>query len=63
MDGQNEVVYLTPQQVADRFQVSTDTLKRMRRDGVGPVPLKFGRLVRYRVADVDAWAAEQAQAS
>ena len=60
MDGQGEV-YLTPQQVADRFQVSYDVLKRWRRDGSGPPWLTLGRLVRYRLSDVDTWAAEQAQ--
>ncbi|NRB20307.1 MAG: helix-turn-helix domain-containing protein [Rhodobacteraceae bacterium] len=41
-----------PQQVANRFGVSTTTLSTKR----GPLPyVTVGRLLRYRVADVDAF--------
>ena len=47
---------LTPQDVADRLGVSTTTLSTWRCTKRYPLPyVKVGRLVRYRLADVDAF--------
>jgi len=46
------VQLLTRRQLADRWQLSTETLKRRERCGVLS-PLKLGRGVRYRLADVE----------
>jgi excisionase family DNA binding protein len=46
---------LTQNQVAERISVSVRTLERFRVSGDGPRFVKAGRLVRYRVEDVDAW--------
>jgi transposase len=47
---------LTPKDVAELYQVSQATLERWRREGNGPIFLKFGRgrtaLVRYRLDDI-----------
>lgn len=48
--------YLTAAQVADRLQVPVDTLRKWREVGKGPRYARIGRHVRYRLADVDAWA-------
>ena len=44
--------FLTRKALADRWQLSTETLKRRERCGFLPF-LKLGRGVRYRLADVE----------
>lgn len=47
---------LTPAAAADHLGVTEDTLKRWRRNRTGPTYCRIGyNLVRYRVADLDAW--------
>ena len=51
------VEFLTDQQLANLLGVTTRTTLRWRRDGGGPPYVRVGlRYVRYRRADVDAWA-------
>ena len=54
--------YLTEAEVAALLKVTRGTVKRWRREGVGPPSLRFGRAVRYRRRDVDAWAERQREA-
>lgn len=54
-------VWLTRQEVADRFRLSTVTLAQWGCRSEGPKFSKFGKEVRYRLADVEAW--ENAQPS
>jgi hypothetical protein len=49
--------FLTRKGLADRWQLSTETLKRRERCGLLPF-LKLGRGVRYRLADVEHLEAE-----
>lgn len=49
---------LTPKQVAERYGPSTSTLAKMRLSGTGPVFVKLGRRVAYRLEDVEAWVVE-----
>jgi hypothetical protein len=51
--------YLTPGQVAERYQVSAETLKDWRYRRVGPPHLKLGRNVRYRLSDLKRWERSQ----
>ena len=44
---------------AARIGLSRSTLEKLRVYGGGPPYLKLGRLVRYRVTDLDAWLAER----
>lgn len=37
------------------LNMSSRTLERMRISGSGPVFCKLGKLVRYRVTDIDCW--------
>ena len=39
--------------------ISTRTMQRWRLEGVGPVYVKLGRLVRYRRHDLDAFLEER----
>ncbi len=53
---------LTPQNVADRLGVSTTTLATWRCTKRYPLSyVKVGRLVRYRLADLDAFELAQLQ--
>jgi excisionase family DNA binding protein len=52
---------LTIGQVSELLSISKATLYswRTRKPGYGPPALKFGRLLRYRASDVEAWARAQ----
>lgn len=50
---------LSMQDLADRYGVPLQTVRRWRTTAYGPAGFTVGRYVRYRVADVEAW--EQAQ--
>ena len=53
---------LTPQDVANRLGVSTTTLSTWRCTKRYPLPyVKVGRLVRYRLADVEDFESHQLQ--
>ena len=51
------LAFLTPRQLARRWQVSTMTLRRWRKSGRLPVHF-FGRGVRFALEDVQAIEAE-----
>jgi predicted site-specific integrase-resolvase len=53
------MTYLTPDQVAERYQISSDTLKEWRYKGVGPKYLRIRKRVRYRESDLLRWEEEQ----
>jgi predicted site-specific integrase-resolvase len=55
--------YKTPEQVADRYQISPDTLKEWRYRGRGPKYIRIGKRVRYREADLERWEQEQEAAN
>ncbi|MEV4270587.1 MULTISPECIES: helix-turn-helix transcriptional regulator [Micromonospora] len=42
-------------EVAEYLGVSPQTLYNWRHKGIGPKSRKVGGLVKYRLADVDAW--------
>jgi hypothetical protein len=45
--------FLTRKGLADRWQLSTETLKKRERCGLLPF-LKLGKGVRYRISDIEA---------
>jgi excisionase family DNA binding protein len=47
--------YLTEAEVAELLKVSVGTVRRWRREGIGPPVLWAGGRPRYRRGDVDAW--------
>jgi predicted site-specific integrase-resolvase len=57
------MTFLTPDQVAERYQVSLDTLKEWRYRRRGPEFLRIGKRVRYREADLLRWEQEQEAAA
>ena len=50
-NNSNELSLLSRKQLATRWQVSKETIKRREKAGVLPV-LKLGRDARYRLSDV-----------
>ena len=53
------MVYLTPDQVAERYQVSEATLKEWRYKGTGPEYVRLGRHVRYPAKALEQWERER----
>ena len=54
-----DTVWLTRPEVAARIRLEPATLAYWAVKGIGPRFAKFGRHVRYRVADVEAWEESQ----
>ena len=54
---------LTPAEVAEYLGVPEKTLAQWRSDRHGPLPLRIGRYVRYRLCDIQIWVDEQATAA
>ncbi|QWV97455.1 helix-turn-helix domain-containing protein [Geomonas nitrogeniifigens] len=54
---------LTTQEAAEILRVKESTLEQWRWQGRGPQFVKLGRLVRYRLADLEAYLAERVSAS
>ena len=51
------IVLLNTRKAAARLGLSPRTLARYRMSGTGPAFVRLGRSVRYRIEDLDAWAA------
>jgi len=51
MEG--KIRHLTQRELADRWNKSEATIERYRSDGVGPVYLKIGGKVMYRIEDIE----------
>ena len=51
--------HLTVRELAKRFQVSEGTLGNWRVIGEGPRFIKVGSLVRYPIAEIEAWENKQ----
>lgn len=56
-----EPLYLTPEEVTERFRgaISTGTLANWRAIRVGPPFVKIGKAIVYPVADLNQWADQQ----
>ena len=59
MDGR----CMTQTELAERWRLSEATLERWRTESAGPLFLKLGNQVRYRVQDVEAFEAEMLRTS
>jgi hypothetical protein len=47
--------FLTPETLATRWNMASKTLSQWRWNGRGPQYHKLGKLVRYQIADVEAF--------
>ncbi|MGB8211787.1 MAG: helix-turn-helix domain-containing protein [Mycobacterium sp.] len=59
METTNETIWLTRQEVADRFRVPLQTTNMWAHKGYGPPYAVIGRHARYRLSDVIAWETAQ----
>lgn len=50
--------FLNTDQAAAYLKLSIRQLKRLRRDGKGPVFRRHSRYVQYHIDDLDAWSSE-----
>lgn len=50
--------FLNTDQAAAYLKMSVRLLKRLRRDGKGPVFRRHSRYVQYHIDDLDAWSTE-----
>ena len=48
----------TERDLANRLKVSERMIRKMRATGRLPAPVKFGRSVRWRRADLESWMAD-----
>ncbi len=51
--------FLNTDQAAAYLKLSSRLLKRLRRDGKGPVFRRHSRYVQYHIDDLDAWSDER----
>jgi len=58
-DTNDQLELITPEDLADLLKVSKDWLYARARDGELPA-FRFGRSVRFRRSDVEAWLKTQA---
>jgi len=59
--GQGHRSYLSPKEVEREFGIPSTTLAFWRKIDIegGPAFLRFGRRIKYRRSDLDAWIKEQ----
>lgn len=58
--NQPDTVFLTTGEAGDFLKMSPRTLEKYRTHGGGPRFRKLGRSVRYKKADLEAWADSRA---
>lgn len=52
--------WFSNEDVARRYGVPVQTVRKWRHEGTGPAGVKFGRHVRYSLAELERWEREQA---
>jgi predicted DNA-binding transcriptional regulator AlpA len=57
MTNANQIL-LNTVQVSQAYGIATSTLAKMRLYGTGPVFVKLGRKVAYRLDDLEAWVTD-----
>lgn len=55
----NPVKHLTQSDLAGRWNKSVHTIERYRTEGVGPIYLKIGGKVMYRIKDIEKFEEER----
>ncbi|UJB19245.1 MULTISPECIES: helix-turn-helix domain-containing protein [Lysobacter] len=55
--------YLSPEELAARWDVKIETLQRWRCEGVGPRFLKMERRIRYRLEDIASYESDSLRSS
>lgn len=57
--GEKNMELLTEKETSEFLKVKSATLRTWRTRGQGPVFIKIGRSVRYRMQDLEAWITER----
>lgn len=52
-------VYLTTEEVAERWRTAASSIRDMRSRGIGPVGVKFGKRVLYDLDEIERYEAER----
>lgn len=63
MEAAERVKHLNQSQLAERWDMSENTLERWRSEGIGPVFLKLPGRVLYRTEDVESFESESLRKS
>jgi hypothetical protein len=61
--GQNAEPFVDENRAAEHLGVSPRTMQRWRSTGTGPPWFRIGRLAKYRITGLTAWAEAQARTS
>lgn len=56
-------IFLTSDQLGKRWMIRTETLSQWRWNGKGPLFIKIGRRVLYRLIDIEAFEKEKIYAN
>jgi hypothetical protein len=59
IDAARTDALLTPEQLADHWQLSPKTLANQRALGIGPPYLRIGRAIRYSREACDQWLTQE----
>lgn len=51
--------HLTPEELAERLQVATETLRDRRRHGQRPRWIKVGQAIRYPLNEIEDWEQQE----
>ena len=60
MTNTDQRPWLSNEDLAERYGVSIDTVRKWRHEGTGPAGVRFGRHVRYSLAELERWERVQA---
>ena len=63
MTNSDQRTWLSNVDLAERYGVSIDTVRKWRHEGTGPTGVRFGRHVRYSVTECLRWESEREQAA
>ncbi len=55
--------WLSTTALSERFDVPVRTIQAWREQGTGPAGVRIGKVVRYRLSEVERWEAERERAS
>lgn len=59
MTNNDQRLWLSNEDVAKRYDISIDTVRKWRHEGTGPAGVRFGRHVRYSLVEVERWEREK----
>ncbi len=59
MTNTEQQLWVGNEGVARRYGVSINTVRKWRNEGTGPAGVRFGRHVRYSLAELERWEREQ----